>query len=142
MTKGAVPVSEPCARRDLVDNADTFFWLWCIPAATILASALLAACCAGGAILGISWTVSLLVMGAACLVNARGCGRMHCYFAGPFFLLMAVVSLLHGLQVLPLGPHGWFYVGAVLLLGGVLLYFVPEWAWGRYRRARTDIKER
>lgn len=60
---------------------------------------------------------------------------MHCYFTGPFFLLMAVVSFLHGAQVLPLGPHGWLYVGGVLLLGGVLLFVVPEWVWGRYRRA-------
>lgn len=135
-------MNDSCARRDLVNNADTFFWLWCIPAATMLATALLAAWCVGGGILTIGWPLSLLVMGAACLVNARGCGRMHCYFTGPFFLLMAVVSLLHGTQVLPLGPHGWLYVGGVLLLGGVLLFVVPEWAWGRYRRARTDTKER
>lgn len=131
-------MNEDCAQRDLVKNPDAMPLLWGLPAAIIL----LTGCCAGGGwIVTISWTLSLLVMGGACLVNARGCGRTHCYFTGPFFLLMAVVSLLHGLQVLALGPQGWLYIGTVLLLGGVVLYFVPEWVWGRYRRAQAGTHE-
>lgn len=127
-------MNEACAQRDLVQNSHSMFLLWGLPAAIIL----LTGCCAGGGwIVTISWTLSLVMMGIACLVNASGCGRMHCYFTGPFFLLMAGVSLLHGLQVFSLGPHGWLYIGAVLLAGGFLLYFVPEWVWGRYRRAQT-----
>lgn len=96
-------MNEACAQRDLVAKPRVRLLLWGLPAAFIL----LTGCCAGGGwIVTISWTLSLVVMGVACLVNARGCGRMHCYFTGPFFLLMAVVSLLHGLQVLSLGPHG------------------------------------
>lgn len=109
--------------------------LWGLPAAIMF----LTVCCAGsGWIVTITWTLSRAVMGGACLVNARGCGRMHCYFTGPFFLVMAVASLAYGLHWLPLGPHGWLYLGAVLLAGGGLLGFVPEWLWGRYRPAQTD----
>src|SRR5216684_145071 len=77
-----------------------------------------------------------------CLMNARGCGRMHCYFTGPFFLLLAVASLFYGLRLLPLGPHGWLYLGAFLLVGGGLLSFLPVWLWGRYRQAQSGAQNR
>ncbi|MCI0356469.1 MAG: hypothetical protein L0099_15750 [Acidobacteria bacterium] len=129
-------MSEPCAQRDLVKNPNAML-LWGLPAAIIL----LTGCCASGWVVTVSWTLSLLVMGIACLVNARGCGRVHCYFLGPFFLLMAGVNLLHGLQVLALGPQGWLYISAALVAGGVSLYFVPEWLWGRYRRVQAGPHE-
>jgi hypothetical protein len=37
----------------------------------------------------IVWPTLLTFMGVACLLNARRCGRIHCYFTGPFFLLLA-----------------------------------------------------
>ena len=48
-------------------------------------------------------------MGVACLLNARRCGRMRCHFTGPFFLAMAVASLLFSLGALPLGSEGWAF---------------------------------
>lgn len=110
--------------------------LWGLPIAVMLLTGYLVG---QGWIMTMGWSVSLAVMGMACLVNARGCGRMHCFFTGPFFLLMAVASLLYGVNVLLLGPHGWRAIGIVLMVGGVGLYFGPEWAWGRYRRARRDV---
>ncbi len=124
-------MGETCAQRDLVKDPRTMWLLWGLPVVIILISGYVAD---GGWIVTISWTLSLAVMGVACLANARGCGRMHCYFTGPFFLLMAVVSLLHGLQVLSLGPRGWSYIGTTLLVGGSLLCVMPERVWGRYRR--------
>ena len=53
----------------------------------------------------IVWPTLLTFMGVACLLNARSCGRIHCYVTGPFFLLLAGVGLLYGLGVLPLGVH-------------------------------------
>jgi len=35
------------------------------------------------------WTVMLSVMGLACIVNSRRCGRTHCRFTGPFLIVMA-----------------------------------------------------
>jgi hypothetical protein len=108
--------------------------LWLLPAAMIPVTGYFVR---DGWVITTTWTASLLLMGTACLMNARGCGRIHCFFTGPFFLVMAAASLLHGLQLLPLGTHGWRYIGMVLISGGVLLYFVPEWICGRYRHTAT-----
>ncbi len=130
-------MNEACAKRDLVQNAQAMFLLWGAPPAIML----LSVCCAGsGWIVTLTWTLSLVVMGGACLINARSCGRMHCYFTGPFFLLLAVASLSYGLRLLPLGPDGWEYLGGILLVGGGLLSFMPEWLWGRYRQAQTGAE--
>ncbi len=74
-------------------------------------------------------------MGAACLLNASRCGRMHCYFTGPFFLAMVAASLLHGRDVVSFG--GWGWLGGVLLAGGVGLTYLPERIWGKYARRAT-----
>ena len=124
-------MNDKCAQRDLVKDTKTMWLLWVLPVATILISGYFAN---GGWVMTVSWTLSLVVMGVGCVANARGCGRMHCYFTGPFFLLMAVVSFAHGLQLLPLGPRGWSYIGTTLLVGGILLCVVPEQVWGRYHK--------
>jgi hypothetical protein len=80
------------------------------------------------------WTVCLGVIAAGCLVNALRCGRMHCYFTGPFLILMALASLSYGFGLLPLGDSGWNWIGGVTLGGAVLLGCVPELLFGKYRR--------
>ena len=82
------------------------------------------------------WTAGLLWMGGACLANARRCGRIHCHFTGPFFLLMALASALHGSDILALGPRGWLWLGLAIVLGTGLLWYLPERIWGRFRSAR------
>ena len=78
------------------------------------------------------WPAALLWMGVACLVNARRCGRRHCFFTGPFFLAMAAMALLLGLEIVSLGGNGWEWIGVGTLAGAVILYYVPERLWGRY----------
>lgn len=126
-------MNETCEQRDLLKRGRTAALLWYLPIATIVLTGQFAH---REWILTVGWTLALLVMAAACLVNARSCGRIHCYFTAPFFLLMAAVSLLHGLRIVPLGPHGWSRIGIVLLVGATLLCLVPEWLWGRYRPGR------
>ena len=55
------------------------------------------------------------VMAAGCVVNALRCGRMHCYFTGPFMILMGFASLSYGFGWLPLGINGWNRIGGVTL---------------------------
>ena len=119
----------------MVGKPATRWLLWGLPIASMILSLNLAGT---GWIVTITWTLALAVMGGACIANARGCGRTHCYFTGPFFLIMAVASLAYGLQLLPLGPRGWQYLAAVALIGGGLLCFVPDWLWGRYRSTPTN----
>ena len=73
-------------------------------------------------------------MGAGCVANALRCGRVHCYFTGPFFLIMAIVALLYGLGIVPLGRFGWNTLAAIALVGVLIFYSVPEVFIGRYRR--------
>lgn len=62
-------MNEGSPPRDLVTNSDSMVLLWGLPTAIIL----LTGCCAGDSwVVTISWTLSLLVMGSACPVNARG----------------------------------------------------------------------
>lgn len=83
----------------------------------------------------IIWTVALATMGVACIANALRCGRVHCYLTGPFFLLMAVVTVLYGVGALPLGRNGWGYIGLAIVVGAVALCCLPEMIWGKYRRS-------
>lgn len=80
----------------------------------------------------VGWTVGLLWLAGFCLLNFARCGRVHCLFTGPFFLAMAVVSILAGLGVFSLGKNTWGVLGDVILFGGLALWFGPEMLWGRY----------
>jgi hypothetical protein len=115
------------SKRDLLSGAGIL--LWVVPIAVLVISANL-----GGLYAAVAWPLALGFMGVACLVNARRCGRLHCYFTGPYFLLLAVASLLYGLGLLDLGKRGWSWLSLALLGGAIVFMCVPEWLFGRYRR--------
>jgi hypothetical protein len=104
-----------------------FLLIWCVPIAGLLISDRI-----GGVLQIIAWPTLLTWMGTACLLNARRCRRLHCYLTGPYFLLLAVISLLFGLGFLPLGVRGWSTLSLALVVGGLFLLYVPEWLFGRY----------
>lgn len=83
------------------------------------------------------WTAALGVMGTACIVNAVRCKRVHCYITGPFFLIMAVVTLLYGLDIVRLGRNGWNLIGLTFLIGAIAFYYLPERFFGKYRKSST-----
>lgn len=99
--------------------------LWWLPAAAVIAGASLPSARAW------LWIPSFLVMGVACLANAARCGRVHCYFTGPVFLLAALWVALGALHFVPMHPGA--LLATVLLL--TLLAFLVELPLGRYRRA-------
>ena len=121
--------------RDIFANlwfASMVFWL---PVVVLIASGFLDV---GQGWRTAIWVVALTTMGAGCVVNAFRCRRVHCYFTAPFFLVMALVSLLYGLGIVPLGKSvsGWNMIGLVVLVGTLLLIWLPEILLGRYRRGR------
>lgn len=118
----------PPEKRDLACGG-TSILLWVVPAVILAVTAGL-----GGPYLVIIWPVLLTFMGAACLMNARRCGRLHCFITGPYFLALALLSLLYGLGIVPLGAHGWQWLTDALLIGGCVLTCVPEWLFGKYWR--------
>jgi len=73
------------------------------------------------------------VWSVACLANARRCGRVHCYFTGPFFLVVALVAALLGVGLVPPSASAWNVLGAVLVGGATLLIVLPERIVGKYR---------
>lgn len=107
--------------RDLAGGRAAFF-LWCVPSIVILAGVLVPG------IRSLLWIPSFLVMGIACVVNARGCGRRHCYWTGPVFLLAGVATALDALGMLAVD---WKLVLAGVFLGTLLAYG-SEWRRGKY----------
>lgn len=79
------------------------------------------------------WPSALLVIGSACVLNAQRCGRLHCYFSGPFFLLAAVVLVAFRFGIVGPVPGGWNGLGLGIVAVATLLNVVPERLWGRYR---------
>ncbi len=117
------------ASRDFVRDRRMSFLLWRLPA---LVMVVIAFPDIGSEAKGIVWALCLSVFSFGCVSNAMRCGRLHCYFTGPFFLVMAVASLLHGFGVFSLGSLGWLWIGLVTLFGGIGLTVVPEKIWGQY----------
>jgi len=76
------------------------------------------------------WIPALLAMGIACLANAARCGRVHCYFTGPLYLLAASYVLLAEFHLVPMNPNR--FLGAVVLL--TLLAFLAEFPLGKYTK--------
>jgi hypothetical protein len=110
-----------CARRDLVGGWSAVV-LWCLPTALILVGIFVPAARAA------LWIPSFTIMGVACLVNARGCGRLHCHITGPVFLLGAIASVLDALAVVSID---WKLVIAATAIGTVIAYAL-EWTRGKY----------
>jgi hypothetical protein len=124
-----------CESRDILESRWRVFALYWLPAIAIVA--------AGTPVISsgwrtVVWTVALVTMGVACIVNALRCGRVHCYLTGPFFLLMALIALSYGLGILRLGGNGWNALGLITLIGTIALWCLPEMFLGRYRRGRAD----
>jgi len=110
-----------CARRDLVGGW-TALVLWGVPIMLVVAGALIPAARAA------LWIPSFAVMGLACVINARRCGRLHCHVTGPLFLLGAIATTLDALAIVAIS---WTLIFAVVAVGTVLAYGL-EWLRGKY----------
>ena len=78
------------------------------------------------------WTVALVWMGVACILNARRCGRTHCRYTGPYYLAMIVPVVLLALGVVAADFYGWFAISAFIVLGGWIIWWATERAWGKF----------
>lgn len=110
-----------CSQRDLVAGRWAIV-LWCVPTAVVLAGVLLPN------VRALLWIPSFAIMGLACLVNARGCGRLHCFVTGPLFLIASVATGLDAFSVISIGWK-WILVGTGV---GTVLAYSLEWIRGKY----------
>lgn len=89
---------------------------------------------------GAIWAVAVLAMGMTCAINARRCGRVHCYFTAPFLFLMAIAIFLFGLNVPVFAGLSFELLGNVLGIGSALLWLGSEIIFGQYF-SRSDRNE-
>ena len=71
-------------------------------------------------------------MGAACLLNAKRCGRIHCRYTGPYYLAMIVPVVVLGSGLVAAGIYAWLLLACMILLGSKLLWWATEGAWGEF----------
>jgi hypothetical protein len=117
---------EACVRRDLSARAGGFLAVWGAPvlAGLIVSFAGPPITWAAGA-----WALALAWMGAACLYNARCCGRVHCYVSGPNLLAGAIAAMAVAQGVLQVELD-------VVVIGALAMFaasYLLELRWGRYR---------
>ena len=78
------------------------------------------------------WVIALGWMGTACILNAQRCGRTHCRFTGPFYLAMILPVLFLATGFISSGFYPWLALGAFIILGGKIIWYATERAWGKF----------
>lgn len=127
-----MPSSECCESNDWVSDSRTYAVVWGLPGVILIVGIFL-----DPFTRTVMWTGALLWKGVACVANAARCGRTHCYFTGPYFLLLAVGTVLHGFRIVGLGSNGWIWLGLAIIAGGGFLWFFTERAWGKFLPAKS-----
>ena len=110
-------MSEACARNDLLER-DVSWLLWGVPLLGFIVGVFLTP-----AARLLLWVPAFLVAGVSCLVNARRCGRFHCFTTGPVYLLAAVATMAAV-------PWSWI---AFSVVGGTIAAYAVEYGCGKYR---------
>jgi len=113
---------------DWAGSLRAYLVAWGIPSLVLIGAAFL-----GPAPRALAWSAVLVWMGTACLMNARRCGRTHCRYTGPYYLLLIVPVVMLGAGAPGVGPWAWWLLGALSLLGGKVIWIATEVLWGKYR---------
>ncbi len=122
--EAVLPVSskQGCQKADLVCGKSAIL-LWYLPAFALIVGLNWAAARVW------LWIPAFLVMGVACLVNAAGCGRLHCFVTGPVYLLAAIYVALAAFGLVPMRPN----IFLLIVAGITICAFVAERPLGTYR---------
>ena len=127
---------ESCQSKDWVSDPRSYVIAWGLPGIMLLVGIFL-----DPLTRTVMWAGALVWKGIACLANAARWGRTHCYFTGPYFLVLAIVTVLHGLQIVWLGASGWLWLSLMIVAGGGALWFFTERAWGKFFRVPRMFPE-
>jgi hypothetical protein len=100
---------------------------WWVPHAAMLATLFLSV-----PIRAVVWTVALICMGSACILNARQCGRTHCRYTGPYYLAMIIPVLVIASSGVSASFYGWIVLGVVIVAGSGIIWWATERAWGKF----------
>jgi hypothetical protein len=113
--------------QDWLRSPHTNLLAWWIPQAAIVAALF-----APMAIRTAIWIVALIWMGTACIMNAKRCGRTHCRYTGPYYLIMIVPVFVLGSSSVSVGAYTWGALAGAILLGSKLIWWATERAWGKF----------
>jgi hypothetical protein len=113
--------------RDWLRSPRTNLLAWWIPQAAIVLGLLLPI-----PFRGVIWTLALLWMGTACILNARRCGRTHCRYTGPYYLAMIVPVLVVAWGIISVDFYAWLVLAAIILGGSKIIWWTTERAWGKF----------
>ena len=113
--------------RDWLHSRRASLLAWWVPHAAIVASLFAPVPVRAGI-----WTIALVWMGVACLLNARRCGRTHCRYTGPYFLAMIAPVFLLAAGIGSAGFWGWLILGVLILAGSRGIWWATEHAWGKF----------
>ncbi len=127
--------TESCQSKDWVSDPRSYVIAWGIPAMMLLVGMFVDPLTRTA-----MWAGALVWKGAACVANAARCGRTHCYFTGPYYLLLAVGTVLHGFEIVGLGPNGWMWLGLAIIAGGGFIWLITEKAWGKFLSAKSSAR--
>ncbi|KNG93169.1 hypothetical protein [Pseudaestuariivita atlantica] len=94
-------MTDPKRLRDLTASPLGFALHWGLPIVAMLAvTGVLHPVKTWASVAALAW------MGGACLRNAHRCGRRHCFWTGPFFLVMTLPVLAYGYGAVPFDIDG------------------------------------
>ena len=113
--------------RDWLGSRGSSVLAWWIPHAAILAGLFVPT-----SLRVVVWTVALIWMGAACILNARRCSRTHCRYTGPYFFAMIAPVLVLGSGMVSAGIYEWIVLGVIIVGGSKLIWWATERAWGKF----------
>jgi hypothetical protein len=75
--------------RDWLSSPRTSASAWWIPKGVIVAALFIPPLPRTGV-----WIIALIWMGTACILNSRRCGRTHCRYTGPYYLVMNPAKIM------------------------------------------------
>src|SRR5882724_4345408 len=109
------------ASRDWLGSTFINLLAWWLPYAVIL----------GGLFVpipmrAIIWTIALIWMGAACILNSKRCGRTHCRYTGPFYLSMIAPVLVLASGIVAVSFYGWLLLCVLILGGSWIIWWATE----------------
>ena len=113
--------------KDWLGSVRTNALAWWLPQAAIVVSLF-----APVAVRAATWTIALVWMGTACILNARRCGRTHCRYTGPYYFAMIVPVLLLASPVVSADFYGWLLLGILALAGSKIIWWATERAWSKF----------